>query len=98
MNLKAKEVIYDVRWSPTHPAVLASADSEGFVDVWDINKDREAPQSRKRISDNPRPINCIRWSNDGRRIACGDAAGFLTIMHADESLRNPKPDDFDKVM
>ena len=33
----AQEYVYDARWCPTHPAVFASCDAEGFVDVWNIN-------------------------------------------------------------
>lgn len=35
--------MYDVQWSPMHPGVFASCDGDGFVDVWDINKDTESP-------------------------------------------------------
>ena len=43
----SQEYVYDVQWSPSHPSVFASVDADGFVDIWDINKDREAPQVRK---------------------------------------------------
>jgi len=33
----SQEYVYDVQWSPTHPAVFASVDYGGFVDVWNIN-------------------------------------------------------------
>ena len=35
------EYIYDVQWSPVHPAVLASADGEGKIDIWNLNLDSE---------------------------------------------------------
>jgi len=35
------EYIYDAQWSPVHPAVLASADGEGKVDVWNLTLDSE---------------------------------------------------------
>lgn len=39
----SQDYIYDVQWSPTHPAVFASVDYGGYVDVWNINLDKEAP-------------------------------------------------------
>lgn len=35
------EYVYDVQWSPAHPAVFASADGEGRLDIWNINMDTE---------------------------------------------------------
>ena len=33
--------VYDVQWSPTHPAVFASIDGAGLVHLWDLNVDME---------------------------------------------------------
>ena len=33
--------MYDVQWSPTHPAVFASVDGDGRLDFWNINSDTE---------------------------------------------------------
>ena len=35
------DYVYDVQWSPTHPAVFASVDGEGRLDFWNINSDTE---------------------------------------------------------
>ena len=35
------DYVYDVQWSPTHPAVFASVDGEGRLDFWNINTDIE---------------------------------------------------------
>ena len=35
------EYVYDVQWSPVHPAVFASADGEGRLDLWNMNMDTE---------------------------------------------------------
>ena len=69
----AQEYVYDAQWSPTHPSVFASCDAEGYVDIWNINKDIETPIVRKQVQEKPRPFNCLRWSKDGRRMACGDS-------------------------
>lgn len=94
----AQEYVYDARWSPTHPAVFASCDAEGFVDIWNINANTEVPIVRKGITERSTPLNCLRWSNDGRRIAVGDSQGHVTILSCDQELYQPKQDDFDKVL
>ena len=35
------EYVYDVQWSPIHPALFASVDGEGRLDFWNINVDTE---------------------------------------------------------
>mmetsp|Transcript_27434 Transcript_27434/g.20585 ORF Transcript_27434/g.20585 Transcript_27434/m.20585 type:complete len:139 (-) Transcript_27434:220-636(-) len=43
----SQEYIYDVQWSPVHPSVFASCDGDGYIDLWDLNKDSESPLTRK---------------------------------------------------
>ena len=77
----SQEYVYDCQWSPTHPSVFASCDAEGFVDVWDINKDKEAPLVRTQVHEkDSRPLNCLRWNSDGRRLVTGDAAGRISLL------------------
>ena len=33
----------DVKWNPVNPSIFASGDAEGFIDIWDLTKDIEAP-------------------------------------------------------
>jgi len=75
--------------------VFATCDAEGFVDVWNINRDKETPFARKQVSE--KPINTLRWSKDGRRIAVGDSSGFITMLQVDQDLAQPQPEDFDKM-
>jgi len=39
----SQEYIYDVQWSPVHPTVFAQVDGDGYIDVWDMNKDWDTP-------------------------------------------------------
>ncbi len=94
----AQEYVYDAQWSPTHPAVFASCDAEGFVDIWNINANTEVPIVRKAITERNSPLNCLRWSKDGRRIAVGDSQGYVTILACDQELYSAKSDDFDKIV
>ena len=69
----AQEYVYDARWSPVHPSIFSSCDAEGFVDIWNINGNRETPLVRKQVTEGNVPLNSLRWSNDGRRMVVGDS-------------------------
>lgn len=94
----SQEYVQDVQWSPVHPTVFAQVDADGFVDVWDINKDTESPIAHKqafgqlglyRDMDESKSLSCLKWSRDGRRIAIGDSNGFVTIWQTDKELYMP---------
>lgn len=70
----SQEFVYDVEWSPVHPSIFASVDGDGFIDIWDINKDHESPIARKKVNeqsigaqgyrdvDEQRALSCLKWS------------------------------------
>lgn len=35
------DYIYDLQWSPIHPALFAAVDGMGRLDLWNLNKDTE---------------------------------------------------------
>lgn len=39
----ASDSVYDARWSPVHPALFASVDGTGRVDLWNVDDDITAP-------------------------------------------------------
>lgn len=96
----SQEYIYDVQWSPVHPTVFAQVDGDGYLDVWDMNKDWDTPIAHKaafeskgaggRDLDEAKELSTLRWSRDGRRIAVGDSEGFVSIWQADKELYLPK--------
>lgn len=67
--------------------MFAQVDGDGFVDVWDLNRDMDTPIAHKnafetkggRDNDDTRELSTLRWSRDGRRIAVGDSEGFVSI-------------------
>jgi len=99
-----------VQWSPVHPSVFASVDGDGYVDVWDINRDVETPLVHKKAFeaqggsgqgykdyDDGKELGCLKWSRDGRRLALGDSEGFVSIWQVDKELYMPKQSDFDQI-
>lgn len=37
------EIVFDAQWSPIHPSLFVSGDGEGYIDIWDMNKNIEDP-------------------------------------------------------
>ena len=104
----SQEYVYDVQWSPVHPSIFGSVDGDGYIDIWDINRDTEAPIARKKafeqgsgagyrdVQEN-RALSCLKWSLDGRKIAIGDQDGYVSIWNVDKELYMPQPADFDAM-
>ena len=42
----AEDYIYDVAWNGNHPTLFSTVDGEGYIDLWDISTDQEAPINR----------------------------------------------------
>jgi len=90
-----EDYVYDVRWHPTHPAVFSSVDGEGHVDLWNLNKNMEAPVCR---CENPNAkrlaLNKCQWSMDGRKLLTGDSEGALSMYTVERSVAQPRNEDF----
>lgn len=39
------DYVYDVQWSPIHPALFAAVDGTGRLDLWNLNNDTEVQMS-----------------------------------------------------
>lgn len=91
----SQEYVYDVQWSPVHPSVFATADGDGYIEIWDINKDVEAPIARKQTG--KRALNCLRWSSDGRKIAVGDSEGYVSLWSVDKEVAMHRNEDFTRL-
>lgn len=89
-----EDYVYDVRWHPTHPAVFASVDGEGHVDLWNLNRDVESPATR---CENPNrsglAVNRCHWSLDGRRLITGDSDGGIGVYTVDKRVHHPSNED-----
>lgn len=48
LDIPREYELYDVAWSPAHPSVFAAVDGSGHLEVWDLNRDTEAPTARVR--------------------------------------------------
>lgn len=50
LEIPRDDAVYDAKWSPSRPGVFASVDGGGFLEIWDLNADLEAPVARERTA------------------------------------------------
>ncbi|XP_056154786.1 cytoplasmic dynein 1 intermediate chain 1 isoform X1 [Lampris incognitus] len=86
------DYVYDVMWSPVHPALFAAVDGMGRLDLWNLNNDTEVPTASVTI-EGASALNRVRWSSGGKEVAVGDSEGRVWIYDAGE-LSVPHSDDW----
>uniref|UniRef100_A0A8C1TIN6 Dynein, cytoplasmic 1, intermediate chain 1 n=1 Tax=Cyprinus carpio TaxID=7962 RepID=A0A8C1TIN6_CYPCA len=72
------DYVYDVMWSPVHPALFATVDGNGRLDLWNLNNYTEVPSASVTVEGGC-ALNRVRWSSGGREVAVGDSEGRLWI-------------------
>ncbi|XP_018905592.1 cytoplasmic dynein 1 intermediate chain isoform X2 [Bemisia tabaci] len=90
------DYVMDVKWSPIHPALFASVDTDGRVDLWNINTDTEVPTASTCVEGNP-ALNRVSWKPSGTHVCVGDAQGKISVFEVNEKLAQPKHDEFSKL-
>nr|XP_020469894.1 cytoplasmic dynein 1 intermediate chain 1 isoform X5 [Monopterus albus] len=88
------DYVYDVMWSPVHPAMFAAVDGMARLDLWNLNNDTEVPTASVNIQ-GASALNRVRWSSGGKEVAVGDSegrvwiydTGELSVAHADDWAR-----------
>eukprot|EP00164_Ancoracysta_twista_P002081 GFYU01002743.1.p1 GENE.GFYU01002743.1~~GFYU01002743.1.p1 ORF type:complete len:653 (-),score=149.55 GFYU01002743.1:290-2248(-) len=86
------DYVYNVKWSPAHPALFAAADGSGNLQFWDIAHDPDVPVLKHSASS--KAINVIQWGHDGKRIATGDSGGNLVVYDLASEVSVPRADDW----
>ncbi len=89
--------MYDVQWSPVNPALFATVDGTGRLDLWNLINDSEQPTVSLVIDGAP-ALNKVRWNQSGNQLAVGDDQGKITLFDINESYANPRPDDWSKFV
>ncbi|XP_059416943.1 dynein, cytoplasmic 1, intermediate chain 2a-like isoform X4 [Carassius carassius] len=77
------DYVYDVMWSPTHPALFACVDGVGHLDLWNLNNETEVPTASATVEGSP-ALNRVRWTHSGREVAVGDSEGRVHIYDVGE--------------
>ncbi|XP_013856720.1 cytoplasmic dynein 1 intermediate chain 2 isoform X1 [Austrofundulus limnaeus] len=91
------DYVYDVMWSPTHPALFACVDGVGHLDLWNLNNDTEVPTASVTVEGNP-ALNRVRWSHSGREIAVGDSDGQVLVYDVGEQTAVPRNDEWTRFV
>ena len=76
--------IYCSKWNPVNASLLATGDGDGYLDFIDLNKDMELPIVHTKLG--TEAINKICWTEDGKRITVGDAAGKIQLFGLDRGV------------
>lgn len=77
------DYLYDVRWSPIHPALFATVDGLGRLDIWNLNNDTELPIVSTYVEGNP-ALNRLIWSPNGQQLVVGDDCGKIWVYDVGE--------------
>ena len=71
--------VYDVAWSPIHPAMFATVDGTGRLDLWNLNKDTEVATASA-VIENGAALNRITWTQSGLHVAAGLVHFFVNLL------------------
>ncbi|XP_043988539.1 dynein, cytoplasmic 1, intermediate chain 2a [Gambusia affinis] len=91
------DYVYDVMWSPTHPALFACVDGVGHLDLWNLNNDTEVPTASVVVEGSP-ALNRVRWAHTGREIAVGDSDGRVLVYEVKEQIAVPRNDEWTRFV
>ncbi|XP_075683860.1 cytoplasmic dynein 1 intermediate chain 1 isoform X2 [Rhinoderma darwinii] len=89
------DYVYDVMWSPLHPALFACVDGMGRLDLWNLNSDTEVPTASTTV-EGASALNRVRWAQSGREIAVGDSEGRIWIYDVGE-VAVPHSDEWGRL-
>uniref|UniRef100_A0A673YQH9 Dynein cytoplasmic 1 intermediate chain 2 n=1 Tax=Salmo trutta TaxID=8032 RepID=A0A673YQH9_SALTR len=91
------DYVYDVMWSPTHPALFACVDGVGHLDLWNLNNDTEVPTASTTVEGNP-ALNRVRWAHSGKEIAVGDSDGQILVYDVGEQIAVSRNDEWTRFV
>ena len=90
---QSKDYVFSAKWHPINPYIFATGDGSGFIDLWDLNRDKEIPTFRYNLKN---AINKLAWSFDGKKLAAGDINGHINIFSSEKDVINVKSEDINK--
>ena len=90
---QCKDYVYSAKWHPNNPSIFATADGSGYIDLWDLNRDKEIPTFRYDLKTS---VNKLAWSCDGKKLAAGDINGHIAIFSSEKDVLNIKLEEFNK--
>lgn len=89
----------DVQWSPSHPALMATASSNGTIGLWNFALSLEEPITGsdgivvEPDGSSGRGLNKLKWSSDGRRMLVASADRVHALVLAEDVVRQKGDED-----
>ncbi|VDD81997.1 unnamed protein product [Mesocestoides corti] len=80
-------------YSPIHPALFATTDLGGSVDLWSLNSDHEVPTASTQVGGDAL-LNRCRFHKKGFHLAVGGDDGRVRLFELHENLAMPKADEW----
>ncbi len=78
------DYVYDVQWSPVHPAVFATVDGSGTFGIWNLNEETEVPVVKTQIADCA--LTNLQWLPDGKQLVVGGSNGEIVVLDIGEVI------------
>ncbi|KAF9357628.1 hypothetical protein BGX34_009285 [Mortierella sp. NVP85] len=91
----ADDYMYDVKWSPSHPAIFGTVEGGGKFDVWNLNMDTEVPIMSEVVGTG-KALNKLSWGKEGRHAAIGSSDGHVYVYDIGE-MATPHNEDWDTL-
>ncbi|KAG5175478.1 WD40-repeat-containing domain protein [Tribonema minus] len=86
------DYVCDVRWSPVHPALFATANVAGDLTLWNVTASLDTPVTPPcKVSGNA--LTKLAWSREGCRLAAGDVTGAVHVYAIAEDMALPRHDE-----
>nr|CDS25787.1 Dynein intermediate chain [Hymenolepis microstoma] len=79
--------------SPIHPALFATTDLSGCLDLWSLNNDHEVPTASIQIEGDAL-LNRCRFHKKGHHLAVGGDDGRIRLFELNENFATPKADEW----
>lgn len=102
-NISIKQLLLNIKRSPTNPCLFALASSNGKLGLWNLAQSFDQPLSGDGIllrtgeGTDQYALNKVQWSSDGRRLAVG-SGDQLYILGLTDEVTKIKEDDETKMM
>ena len=81
--------------NPVNPYLLATADSDGILAVWNLAKKSSSPVFHWKA---PHCILRLKWSDNSEMLAVGDIHGDVQLISVKKSLVHLKEEDVHKLI
>ncbi|XP_076258728.1 cytoplasmic dynein 1 intermediate chain short wing isoform X7 [Rhynchophorus ferrugineus] len=91
------DYVLDVKWSPVHPAMFATVDCCGRLDLWNLNQNTEVPAASVAVEGMP-ALNKVAWTPSGLHVTVGDNMGRIHVYDVSENFAHPRHDEWNKFL